>query len=67
MLPMPLYTLPQLDAAAAPLNLAAALHEEDNPTDLGPKTYVAYGRIEEVDSEGDSVTKMHQVGGNSAG
>ncbi|KAI8471051.1 MAG: hypothetical protein J3K34DRAFT_418391 [Monoraphidium minutum] len=47
----------------APLNLATALLPRDNPTDLGPKTYIAYGREAERsdphNNEGDSVTKLH--------
>jgi hypothetical protein len=31
----------------------------DNPTDLGPKCYLAYGRQQEGVGEGDSVTKCH--------
>jgi hypothetical protein len=42
MLPLPELTLPML--GSAPLNLATALRQQDNPTDLGPKTYIAYGR-----------------------
>ncbi|KIZ03797.1 hypothetical protein MNEG_4165, partial [Monoraphidium neglectum] len=42
MLPIPELTLPVL--GTAPLNLATALLPRDNPTDLGPKTYIAYGR-----------------------
>jgi hypothetical protein len=46
----------------APLNLATALPGGENPTDLGPKCYIAYGK--EVESEaggdGDSVTKLHE-------
>jgi hypothetical protein len=42
MLPVPELTLPLLNSA--PLNLATALLRRDNPTDLGPKTYIAYGR-----------------------
>jgi lysine-specific demethylase 3 len=59
MLPVPSYTNPQL--GLAPLNLASALLPRDNPTDLGPKTYIAYGRLEEgrQGKEGDSVTKLH--------
>ena len=56
-LPLAAYTTPCL--GEGPLNLATALHPEDNPTDLGPKTYIAYGREEEADGEGDSVTKLH--------
>ena len=40
MLPWPEYTHPQ-----GPLNLASHLQKDfDNPPDLGPKSYVAYGR-----------------------
>ena len=40
MLPWPEYTHPQ-----GPLNLASHLLQDlDNPPDLGPKSYVAYGR-----------------------
>lgn len=56
-LPLPLLTDPRL--AASPLNAASALLPRDNPTDLGPKCYAAYGRIAEADGEGDSVTKLH--------
>jgi lysine-specific demethylase 3 len=56
-LPLPLYTDPRL--AASPLNMASALLPRDNPTDLGPKCYAAYGRLAEAAGEGDSVTKMH--------
>lgn len=58
MLPMKQYTLPLL--GQAPLNLATALLPSDNPTDLGPKTYIAYGRIQESTGEGDSTTKLHE-------
>jgi hypothetical protein len=59
MLPVPFYTLPKL--GVAPLNLASALVGDDNPTDLGPKNYITYGRLEEgtEGKEGDSVTKLH--------
>ncbi|WIA16214.1 hypothetical protein OEZ85_012926 [Tetradesmus obliquus] len=56
-LPLPLLTDPRL--VASPLNAASALLPRDNPTDLGPKCYAAYGRIAEADGEGDSVTKLH--------
>lgn len=61
MLPCPAYTLPE--RGAAPLNLASKLPETANATDLGPKTYIAYGRTVESDGDqqqGDSVTKLHQ-------
>lgn len=51
------YTDPRL--GYSPLNLASALREADTPTDLGPKCYVAYGRVAEAQGEGDSVTKLH--------
>lgn len=59
MLPVPAYTSPVL--GAAPLNLAAALDTTDNPTDLGPKIYIGYGRQQEATDgqEGDCVTKLH--------
>ncbi|KAF8057712.1 JMJ25 [Scenedesmus sp. PABB004] len=55
------YTDPRLGAGLSPLNLATALTPDDNPTDLGPKCYVAYGRTSTVPDggEGDSVTKLH--------
>jgi len=56
-LPLPVLTDPRL--AAAPLNLANYLKPPDNPTDLGPKCYMAYGRQQEAQCEGDSVTKLH--------
>ncbi|KAF8059101.1 JMJ25 [Scenedesmus sp. PABB004] len=44
-----------------PLNLAGALRARDNPTDLGPKCYLAYGRHAPAPpgGEGDSATKLH--------
>lgn len=54
---MRLYTEPR--QAASQLNLATALIDRDNPTDLGPKCYIAYGRVAETQGEGDSVTKVH--------
>jgi lysine-specific demethylase 3 len=51
------YSDPRL--SFSPLNLACALQLRDNPTDLGPKCYVAYGRVGEAQGEGDSVTKLH--------
>ncbi|GAX81301.1 hypothetical protein CEUSTIGMA_g8732.t1 [Chlamydomonas eustigma] len=57
MLPLPFYTLPK----DSPLNLASMMPSWSNATDLGPKTYVAFGRAHEhEDQEGDSVTKLHQ-------
>jgi hypothetical protein len=46
----------------APLNLATALPLGENPTDLGPKCYIAYGKERESDQggDGDSVTKLHE-------
>jgi hypothetical protein len=44
MLPLPFYTHPK----EAPLNLASAMPAWSNPTDLGPKTYVAFGRVGDV-------------------
>jgi len=41
MLPLPFLTLPK----EAPLNLACSMPSWSNPTDLGPKTYVAFGRV----------------------
>jgi hypothetical protein len=41
-LPLRAYTDPRL--GRGPLNLASALLPRDNPTDLGPKGYLAYGR-----------------------
>lgn len=56
-LPLRQLTDPQL--GAAPLNLASHLAPRDNPTDLGPKCYVGYGRWVETEGEGDCVTKLH--------
>ena len=56
-LPVRAYTDPRLTSSL--LNLASALLPPDNPTDLGPKCYVAYGRVAEAQGEGDSVTKLH--------
>lgn len=41
MLPLPFLTRPK----ATPLNLASMLPRWANPTDLGPKTYIAFGRV----------------------
>jgi hypothetical protein len=41
-LPVRAYTDPRL--GRGPLNLATCLLPDDNPTDLGPKGYLAYGR-----------------------
>lgn len=56
-LPVRAYTDPRLGHSL--LNLASGLRPSDNPTDLGPKCYVAYGRVAEAQGEGDSVTKLH--------
>jgi lysine-specific demethylase 3 len=47
------------NAEDGPLNLSVALPKEWVPPDLGPKTYVAMGRLSER-GLGDSVTKLHQ-------
>lgn len=44
-LPLTCMTDPRL--GSSPLNLASALQPSDNPTDLGPKSYIAYGRRQE--------------------
>jgi lysine-specific demethylase 3 len=72
-LPHPLHTPPQDFVDRLPirdlsnpllgrgvLNLASMLLHTDNPTDLGPKCYLAYGRQQESTREGDSVTKLHK-------
>ena len=66
-LPVRCYTEPRLGGSA--LNVATALRPRDNPTDLGPKCYIAYGRVAEAQGEGDSVTKVHNdmTGGCSCG
>eukprot|EP00803_Ostreobium_quekettii_P008080 evm.model.scf_194.8 EVM.evm.TU.scf_194.8 scf_194:78016-96915(+) len=55
MLPMPEYT----DPTEGPLNLRKYLPDSCLPPDLGPKTYIALGRLKEHPGEGDSVTKLH--------
>ncbi|KAK9800742.1 hypothetical protein WJX73_003225 [Symbiochloris irregularis] len=54
MLPFQEYSHPQ-----GCLNLASSLQRKDVPPDLGPKSYVAYGRVKEHSEDGDSVTKLH--------
>ena len=54
-LPFPEYT----NAVDGPLNLSTSLPKEWVPPDLGPKTYVGAGRLEER-GLGDCVTKLHQ-------
>jgi hypothetical protein len=57
---LPLLAYTDCRPAASPLNMASALRAAcDNPTDLGPKTYIAYGRVQEGEDEEDSVTKLH--------
>ena len=55
MLPFQPYTNP----VDGPLNLSCRLPKEWVPPDLGPKSYVAYGR-EAQRGMGDSVTRLHQ-------
>eukprot|EP00803_Ostreobium_quekettii_P003370 evm.model.scf_1331.2 EVM.evm.TU.scf_1331.2 scf_1331:6253-15377(-) len=54
MLPMPEYTDPHV----GPLNLTTLLPRHRLPPDLGPKTYLALGRVREHPG-GDCVTKLH--------
>eukprot|EP00798_Chlamydomonas_sp_ICE-L_P014715 gene14715-20755_t len=62
MLPLKMYTHP----SEGPLNLAAMMPRWSNPTDLGPKTYIAMGQVEEhPEEEYDSVTKLHQDMGDA--
>lgn len=42
MLPLPAYTHPE--PGHATLNLATMLPDTANATDMGPKTYIAFGR-----------------------
>lgn len=53
-LPFKEYTHPHLGY----LNLASKLPSESLKTDMGPKTYMAYGSSTELTCE-DSVTKLH--------
>uniref|UniRef100_A0A061SCC7 Lysine-specific demethylase 3 n=2 Tax=Tetraselmis sp. GSL018 TaxID=582737 RepID=A0A061SCC7_9CHLO len=51
---LPEYTHPE----AGPLNLGSRFPSTALAPDLGPKTYIAYGRRPEL-GEGDNVTKLH--------
>lgn len=55
MLPLKELTHP----AEGPLNMAVHLPDSTRLPDLGPKSYIAYGRQQEHEGEGDSVTKLH--------
>ncbi|XP_057546070.1 lysine-specific demethylase JMJ26-like isoform X2 [Amaranthus tricolor] len=54
MLPYSNYTHPE----SGILNLATKVPNSAPKPDLGPKTYIAYGIVEEL-GQGDSVTKLH--------
>lgn len=54
MLPFKEYTNPK----TGPLNLANDFPQKGRPPDLGPKSYIAYGRKDER-GLGDSVTRLH--------
>ena len=56
MLPVPEYTNPN----GGCLNLTTLLPKKRLPPDLGPKTYLALGRMtEHKQAKGDCVTKLH--------
>lgn len=50
--------MPEITGRCGAINLAAMLPRERNPSDLGPKLYIAQGAPDEMD-RGDSTTPLH--------